>query len=253
MKRLVLLIVIMLLMATSVSADDWGYTFADHAGIWMEAGGSITVALVDAFEKVTTFANDMPEAVSNGAHGTDDITIGATGVYEIVFDASAESAAVNKIFDFFAFEKESSSAGTIDGISQANPGVVTCGSAHGLSDGDRVIIEGVSGMTQVNGKMYTVAGSDATTFQLNDDNSGTINTGGYGAWSSSSGTVTKATRLDMVHSHRKFGTNSDQGDFSSSAFVSLTSGKTLELWFKGTTDATNLTIEACQFHMRRIQ
>ena len=49
---------------------------------------------------------------------------------------------------------------TITGITQANPAVVTA-TSHGYSNGDEVLISGVSGMTEVNGKRFLVA--DKTT------------------------------------------------------------------------------------------
>lgn len=225
----------------------------DFAGIYVDGDGSVTVTLVHAFEQITSFNTDMPETVSDGAHGTDNITIGATGVYEVIFTAGARSASVNKVFEFFAFEKESSSAGIITGITEATPGVVTTASDHNLENNDRIIIEGVSGMTGVNGKMYTVTNKTTDTFQLYDDNSNPINTTTYGTWSSSSGTVTEATKLSQIHAHRKFGTNSDEGAFGGAGLVSLTANKTLELWFKGTSDATNLTIQECSFYIKRLQ
>lgn len=69
-------------------------------------------------------------------------------------------------------------ATVITGITQANPGVVTA-AAHGLSNGDRVVITGVAGMTQVNNREFTVAGATANTFQLSG-----VNTTGYDAYSS---------------------------------------------------------------------
>jgi Flp pilus assembly protein TadG len=63
-----------------------------------------------------------------------------------------------------------SGAKSITGITKANPAVVTSNN-HGFSNGDRVFISGVSGMTQVNGKVYTVAGATANTFQLSGANS----------------------------------------------------------------------------------
>ncbi|MCP4394544.1 MAG: hypothetical protein GY804_09805 [Alphaproteobacteria bacterium] len=68
---------------------------------------------------------------------------------------------------------------TITGISQANPGVVSCSDTGTLQNGDIVIIEGVSGMTEVNDILFTVAGLVAdTSFTIG------VNTTGYGAWSS---------------------------------------------------------------------
>ena len=54
---------------------------------------------------------------------------------------------------------------TITGITQANPAVVTS-SAHSYSNGDQVYINSVVGMTELNGKRFTVANVTATTFEL---------------------------------------------------------------------------------------
>jgi len=67
---------------------------------------------------------------------------------------------------------------TITGITQANPGVVTS-TAHGLSNGDTVVISGVVGMTQVNGKRFTVASVAANTFALQDIDGNNVNTTSY--------------------------------------------------------------------------
>lgn len=57
---------------------------------------------------------------------------------------------------------------TITGISQANPCVVTA-VGHGETDGNQIRISGVSGMTQVNGKVYTVhTVVDVNSFQIRD-------------------------------------------------------------------------------------
>ena len=55
----------------------------------------------------------------------------------------------------------------INSISKASNALVTTASNHGYVDGDRVYIIGVSGMTQVNGKAYTITKVSNTTFQLN--------------------------------------------------------------------------------------
>ena len=72
---------------------------------------------------------------------------------------------------------------TITGITQANPGVVTS-TAHGLSNGDTVVISGVVGMTQVNGKRFKVASVAANTFQLQDIDGNNVNTTSYTAYTS---------------------------------------------------------------------
>ena len=72
---------------------------------------------------------------------------------------------------------------TITAITKANPGVVTSAS-HGFSNGDTVVISGVVGMTQVNGKRFTVASVATNTFQLKDIDGANVNTTSYTAYSS---------------------------------------------------------------------
>lgn len=68
----------------------------------------------------------------------------------------------------------------ITGITKASPGVVTTSGAHGFSNGDIVIIRGVSGMTEVNRVKFKVANSAATTFELTDpDDDSNISTSDY--------------------------------------------------------------------------
>jgi len=72
---------------------------------------------------------------------------------------------------------------TITGITQANPGVVTS-SSHGFANGDTVVISGVVGMTQVNGKRFKVANVAANTFELQDIDGNNVNTSSYTTYSS---------------------------------------------------------------------
>jgi hypothetical protein len=53
----------------------------------------------------------------------------------------------------------------ITGATAANPVVVTA-VAHGYTNGQEVIISGVGGMRQINGRRFIVAGATADTFQL---------------------------------------------------------------------------------------
>lgn len=53
----------------------------------------------------------------------------------------------------------------ITDATRANPVVITA-ARHGLRDGDRVYIEGVSGMTELNGNLYTVDDATRDTFEL---------------------------------------------------------------------------------------
>ena len=72
---------------------------------------------------------------------------------------------------------------TITGITQANPAVVTSNS-HGYSNGDFVIISGVVGMTEVNGKTFKVADKTTNTFELQNVDGTDINSSAYTAYSS---------------------------------------------------------------------
>lgn len=73
----------------------------------------------------------------------------------------------------------------ITGITQANPAVVTYSGSDTYANGDKVIIDGVVGMTQVNNREFTVANvnAGANTFELSG-----INSSGFTAYSSG-GTV----------------------------------------------------------------
>jgi hypothetical protein len=72
---------------------------------------------------------------------------------------------------------------TISGITAANPAVVTA-TSHGYENGDEVLISGVSGMTEVNGKRFLVADKTTNTFELQDKDGVDINSTGFTAYSS---------------------------------------------------------------------
>ena len=59
---------------------------------------------------------------------------------------------------------------TITGITQANPAVVTA-TAHGFVTGNLISINSVVGMTEVNGRSFTITVLDADTFELNGEDS----------------------------------------------------------------------------------
>ena len=82
---------------------------------------------------------------------------------------------------------------TITGISKADPCVVTCVD-HRLVDGDRIMISGVVGMTEVDG-IYSVGTIvDADTFQLrNYEDDANIDSSGFSTWTSG-GIITEFTR-----------------------------------------------------------
>lgn len=74
----------------------------------------------------------------------------------------------------------------ITGITQADPAVLTYSGSDIFSNGDRIKIEEVVGMTEVNGNIYVVANvnTGANTFELNDEDGNTIDSTGFTAYSS---------------------------------------------------------------------
>lgn len=82
-------------------------------------------------------------------------------------------------------------AQNITGITQANPAVVSYSGSDTYANGDRVWIDGVVGMTQVNGREFEVANvnTGANTFQLLG-----VNSTGYTAYSSG-GTVAEIVEV----------------------------------------------------------
>lgn len=71
---------------------------------------------------------------------------------------------------------------TISGVTKADPAVVTTSSAHGFNDGDRVLISGVKGMTELNTNAYLVANKTSTTFELTDLDGNDIDSSAFGTY-----------------------------------------------------------------------
>lgn len=70
-------------------------------------------------------------------------------------------------------------SGTVTNVTQANPGVVTFGSGHGLVNDDRVYLTGITGMTELNNRTFTLKNKSGDTFELESEN-----TSGYTAYAS---------------------------------------------------------------------
>jgi hypothetical protein len=72
----------------------------------------------------------------------------------------------------------------ISDISRANPAIITFNTVTtGLSNGDRIKIEGVTGMTEVNGNIYELAGKAGNTFELIDVSDDLdLNSGSFGVF-----------------------------------------------------------------------
>lgn len=72
----------------------------------------------------------------------------------------------------------------ITGITQATPGVVTVASTATLTEGGIVTIDGILGMTELNGNQYKTANLTGTTFELQNLLGNNVDTSGFTAWSS---------------------------------------------------------------------
>lgn len=68
-------------------------------------------------------------------------------------------------------------AGTITGVTRNNPGVVTV-TSHGYSTGDRIFLDGLGGMTELDRRSVDITVLTADTFAIG------LDTSGYGAWTS---------------------------------------------------------------------
>lgn len=89
---------------------------------------------------------------------------------------------------------QTEAAKVITGITQANPGVVTV-TAHGYSTGDQVYLDGIVGMSRLNGRWFTVGTTTADTFQLKDQVTGAnVDTTALTAYSSG-GTAAKVYQI----------------------------------------------------------
>jgi hypothetical protein len=72
--------------------------------------------------------------------------------------------------------------GTLDNPQSAT--IAIKGSTTSINNGDTIVISGVGGMTQVNGKRFTVANKTLTTFELKDIDGNNVNTSSYTTYTS---------------------------------------------------------------------
>ena len=214
----------------------------DYAGIrFDDNAGAQTIDLVDLYHLVTDFDEDGPDAGSVADQVNNRNVFGASRRYWVYFQVESDvvGASQTGVYDVFSIDQN---AVAITGITQANPGVVTTGAAHGLSNGDRVKITGVVGMVTVNDKIFTVAnvGGGGTTFELTDDEGVNVNTGGFGAWVSD-GTTQKATET-KAHTDQKYDNGALESASCGFPFVAVKDDWT-ELYFKNGSSDNNIIHE----------
>ena len=104
----------------------------------------------------------------------------------IDFEYSDEQAYVLELgANYIRFYKDggllTTGSQNVTGITQANPAVMTIAS-HGYTNGDRIFVTGVTDMTQVNNREFTVANATLNTFELSG-----IDSTGFDAYNSTLG------------------------------------------------------------------
>ncbi len=150
---------------------------------------------VAAWSRQVTDGNFTSVAVVPIEDGDDRVwvvverTIGGASKYYVEYfdDLDIDGALADAYYLDSGLTFDGGDAVVITGITAADPGVVTVSSwPTDLEDGDNVIIESVSGMTEINGRYFIV--DDATegslTFSLDSVGNADWDTSGYTAYSS---------------------------------------------------------------------
>jgi PIN domain nuclease of toxin-antitoxin system len=135
-------------------------------------------ASIVSYTSTTVVVADIIEAFpSTSAIASQSWKLTGSPVVDLEFDSMAEGSIINIRSEYPAGSLGDRVA--ISAITNASPGVVTTSSNHGLVDGDKIQIQDVVGMTQLNDKIFTVNVTAATTFELIGEN-----TTGYTAYAS---------------------------------------------------------------------
>lgn len=124
----------------------------------------------------------------------------------------------------------------ITAVTQANPAVVTI-TSHTFTNGDRIFVSGVAGMTQLNNREFTVANTTANTFELSG-----IDSTGFDAYTSG-GTAAKIVEVTTTYSV----TDIFEINHAQSADVLFLAHKDHEPAKLTRTTATSFTLEDIEF------
>ena len=167
---------------------DWAYAQAPHSNVWVVRDDGIIVALtyvreqkIYGWSRHTT--KGLFKSVASIQEGDEDVMYAVVertvGTRTRKYIERQHHHLLADIQDAFYVDsgKSLDNPITITGYTQANPVVVTTGSAHGFSNGDTVDINGIKSKdatvtpgwslsTEITGVGYTVANVAATTFEL---------------------------------------------------------------------------------------
>lgn len=166
---------------------------------WNFATNRVVLTIPEsAFLPMTAVATRAdPVVITSAAHGLsngDSVNIiDVVGMIEIngrVFEIA------NKATNTFQLKDENGinhtthlASKSISGVTEAGPAVVTTTAAHGLATGDVVNITGITGMTELNDRRFTVTVLTTTTFELDDEDSTN-----HTSWSSGGSVMTGSAR-----------------------------------------------------------
>lgn len=159
--------------------DETGATFwPTNAGAAFDAGNArFRVAGVDL--SVYASADNRYKLVAK-----DTALLKAEGWIDLADSAEALGSELSTDGGFAAITK--ATAKGIDGITSADPGVVTFDPGHGYVNGDVIYFSGLNEMTELNTKYFKLRSNSGDTFELSDAAIGTwdsssLDTTGYAA------------------------------------------------------------------------
>ncbi len=161
---------------------EWAYAEAPHSIIWvvMTDGHLIGLTYLKEHEVWAWHQHNTDgtfESVCSISEGDEDavyfIVKRVIGGVEKRYVERLHSRYIADIHDAFFVDSGLTFDNPIvvTGATKADPCVVTT-DTHGFSNGDKVDFNDVVGMTELNGKRYTIANKTATTFELTDQYSG---------------------------------------------------------------------------------
>lgn len=216
----------------------------DFASISAEGAVTATeIPLVESYVLVSVFDNDAPDRNSQSDQANSRLIVGSDGIFKVDLSLMGAAGGANKEYTTHVYEVDPSGV-TITDATQADPVVVTA-AGHGFSNGDEVLIQDVSGMTELNDRIFKVADKTTDTFELTDDGGASpandIDGLLFTAYSSG-GTVYAATKT-RVSIRQMYAVGGDVEPGADHGLLELTAGQYLMACIKGVTDTTNITFE----------
>lgn len=184
---------------------DWDYAAEPYGIVWAVRNDGVLLALtylkeqqVFAWSQHTT--DGEFESVTSISEGDDD------AVYAVVkrkingsdvrYIERLNTRIWDDIEDHFAVDSGLTYEGEgyeISGATQADPVVITA-NGHGHSSGDTVYLKNITGMTELNGRLFTVANTTANTYELQG-----IDGTSYGAYVSGGESRVTTTTISNLH------------------------------------------------------